>query len=323
MHPSLLHVVSPLSNQVRFNRRYDLFDRFAKHMVDSKVNLTVAECAYGDREHFLTPHEAIQIVQLRTRHELWHKENMINLAVQRLPADWKYIAWVDGDVQFLNPNWAAETVQQLQHYDLVQMFDFAEDIGFGPHQHLNIERSFMLAYHNMLRGTMRGEPRKPNPHGKHPYGGWWGHTGYAWAARRSAWDKLGGLIDSCILGSADHTMACALIGSVKSSFPPQTTAAFQRGLIAWGDRAENHILRNVGYVPGKILHHFHGPKANRDYVGRWEILKRNSFNPDTDLKRDWQGLWQLTGNKPRLRDELRMYFRQRNEDSNDLGGVRA
>jgi hypothetical protein len=34
-----------------------------------------------------------------------------------------------------------------------------------------------------------------------------------------------------------------------------------------------------------------------------------------DIKRDWQGLWQLTDRKIRLRDELRAYFRSRDEDS--------
>jgi hypothetical protein len=323
MRPELLHVLTPLSNPVRYSRRYELFLDFAKHMRESRVNLHVCELVYGDREPLCDAKDFTTLLQLRTRHELWHKENQLNVLANRLPPDAKYLAIVDGDVRFLNPNWAAETVHQLQHYDVVQMFDFAEDVGFGEHQHLNVERSFMLAYHNMLRGNLHGEPYKPNPHGKYPYGGWWGHCGYAWAFRRSAWDKLGGLIDSCILGSADHSMACGLVGSIKSSFPQAMHANFQRDLLIWGERAEQHIQRNVGYVPGKLMHFFHGSKALRQYVNRWKILTRNNFDPVTDLKRDIQGLWQLTGNKTRLRDDLRLYFRQRNEDSNDLGGVRA
>jgi len=37
-------------------------------------------------------------------------------AVARLPSDWKYVAWVDADVNFTNPHWVRVTVQQLQHY---------------------------------------------------------------------------------------------------------------------------------------------------------------------------------------------------------------
>jgi hypothetical protein len=36
--------------------------------------------------------------------------------VARLPNDWKYVAWVDADVNFTNPHWVRVTVQQLQHY---------------------------------------------------------------------------------------------------------------------------------------------------------------------------------------------------------------
>ena len=31
--------------------------------------------------------------------------------------------------------------------------------------------------------------------------------------------------------------------------------------------------------------------------------------------RDWQGLLRLTKHKPKLRDDIRRYFRQRNEDT--------
>jgi hypothetical protein len=51
---------------------------------------------------------------------------------------------------------------------------------------------------------------------------------------------------------------------------------------------------------------------------RWRILLDNNFDPRTDISRDWQGVYQLTGNKPRLRDQIRAYFRDRNEDSPEL-----
>jgi hypothetical protein len=75
---------------------------------------------------------------------------------------------------------------------------------------------------------------------------------------------------------------------------------------------------NLGYVRGSLLHHWHGPKAARKYVERWSIVVDNDFNPDTDLAYDSQGLLYLSNpNKTKLRDDLRAYFRQRNEDSRD------
>jgi hypothetical protein len=66
---------------------------------------------------------------------------------------------------------------------------------------------------------------------------------------------------------------------------------------------------------------WHGRKQQRGYVERWKILTGNNYDPDTDLKKDPQGLWQLVVESPRqikMRDEIRAYFRSRNEDSRDL-----
>lgn len=43
-------------------------------------------------------------------------------------------------------------------------------------------------------------------------GAW--HSGLAWAARRKAFDKFGGLIDNAILGSADRNMAAGFFGFI-------------------------------------------------------------------------------------------------------------
>jgi hypothetical protein len=48
------------------------------------------------------------------------------------------------------------------------------------------------------------------------------------------------------------------------------------------------------------------------------VLRDNDYDPRTDISRDWQGVYQLTGNKSRLRDQIRAYFRDRNEDSPEL-----
>jgi len=45
---------------------------------------------------------------------LWHKENMINLGVQKLlPPTWKAFAWIDADIEFDSPSWAIDTLKVL------------------------------------------------------------------------------------------------------------------------------------------------------------------------------------------------------------------
>lgn len=56
-------------------------------------------------------------------------------------------------------------------------------------------------------------------------------------------------------------------------------------------------------------------RAERAYKDRGQVLVQAGFDPEKDLKRDWQGVWQLTDRAHRLRDGLRRYFQERNEDA--------
>lgn len=315
MRPELLNVVAVISNPVRFNSRYRLFKKFEEKMLKSGVNLYVVETQQGDRPFQVTDSFDRKHIQLRTYDELWIKENMINIGVSRLPKDWEYVAWVDADVEFLRPDWAVETVQQLQTYMAVQMFETAIDLG-PTGETLQVHHSFMSQY---IKNGCR-PPVGPGHYGAYaPKKNFW-HPGYAHAMRREAFDALGGVFDTAILGSGDHHYCTALINCVERSVPGDINEKYLNELLIYQQRAEKHIKRDVGYVPGTILHHWHGKKKDRNYVGRWEILKRNNFDPDDDLKKDWQGLWtleSLTDRQRSLRDDIRAYFRARLEDSID------
>jgi hypothetical protein len=63
-----------------------------------------------------------------------------------------------------------------------------------------------------------------------------------------------------------------------------------------------------------IAHHLHGSKQKRRSYERWKILRDNDLNPFTAIAKDWQGIYQWTGAKPRLRDAVRRYFVKRNEE---------
>jgi hypothetical protein len=106
------------------------------------------------------------------------------------------------------------------------------------------------------------------------------------------------------------------------SIHPGLHKNYQLGLFEWQDRAEHFIKRNIGFLPGNISHHFHGSKKSRQYHERWKVLVENQYNPITDLRRNDQGVLELVtinSRQIRLRDGLRTYMRQRNEDSIDLG----
>lgn len=304
MDLSGLWVVTVVSNPVRFKSRYELYKRFERHCVERGVNLITVELAFGSRPFELTDRNNHHHVQLRSSDEIWHKENMINLGIQRLPHDWKYVAWIDADVEFMRDDWAEEIVHQLQHYEIIQLFQHAVDLG-PKGEVLKVHDGFMYSY-------VTGKP-KPSKAKNYPH---W-HPGYAWAARRETIDELGGLIDFAVLGSADHHMAWALVGNVLEYAPKNITEGYKRRLLTWQERANVHVNKNVGYMPGTIYHRWHGRKKDRKYVERWDILFKHGFDPDHDLMRDWQGLYHLSDKGERMRVDLRGYFHSRNEDSID------
>lgn len=309
MRPDLLHVVTCISNPIRYQSRWRLYERFATEMQRAGVHLVTVELAYGDRPFAVTSADNPDHVQVRTACELWSKENLLNIGIARLPAHWRYVAWIDADVQFQNPDWAAETVERLQLFSVVQLFSHAHDLD-PDHQVLECKKpktGFMYAYWEGL----------PSSKG-YDDGNW--HPGYAWAIRRDSFRALGGLMDFCILGSADRHMAMALVGKAELSINRALTPAYKKRVLAWQERAERHLRRNVHYVPGLLTHWWHGKKRDRRYVERWQILKRWQFDPDLDLCRDWSqsGLIELTDRSVGLRDDIRRYLRARNEDSIDI-----
>lgn len=142
------------------------------------------------------------------------------------------------------------------------------------------------------------------------------HTGYAWAARRDMIDHVGGLFDLAAMGAGDYHMALALVGHAAKSVPGNVHAAYKKHLLAWEERALQHVNFNMGYLQGTIEHRFHGAKGDRRYIDRWEIILEHDFDPDTDIVRNTHGVFELRCTKPRLRHDLNVYFHQRNEDAN-------
>lgn len=314
MDYSKFHVVTIISNPIRYQSRYDLYGIFSEDIERKGAQLWTIEMQTGARLQKVTEKSNPRHIQTWASAlpgELWHKENLINLAIQQLTIqcpDWRYVAWVDADCKF-EPNAIHETAQRLQHFDVVQMWSHAIDLGPNQEQVGSTHTSYMYAHWHDIE--IRGSQSYTKG----------GHPGFAWAARREAVNRLGGIPDFAILGSGDRHFCTAMVGRVHESVHGDMHPSYHRHLNIFQDRAEKNIRRNVGYVPGVIRHLWHGKKSNRGYASRWQILVRHQFNPDTDIKRDVSGLWQLVSETPRqlaLRDDMRKYFRARNEDSIDV-----
>lgn len=301
MDPRQLHLISVISNPVRYESRTRLFKQYLEHSANLGATQWVVEAVFGERGPEIIDPCNPQHILVRCDDELWLKEALINIAIRHLPHDWKYVAWVDGDVQFVRgKHWAPEVLHALQHYSVVQPWSHGIDLG-PRNEVIGHSVSFMQRVREGMKLTDRYAPNF--------------HPGYCWAWRREAWEAMGGMIEEAICGAGDRHMACGLIGQPDISIPRGVHPGYTKMVNTWSERAERSIRRNVGLVEGTLLHYFHGWKADRGYHDRWKILVENQFDPYTDLRRSWQGVIHLAGNKPKLRDDLRNYFRARNEDA--------
>ena len=292
-----LYVILPYFNFAGFKRRRDLFIQFVERYAKTPgIRLVVSEALGPTPLPRLPVHKHITF---QTDSHVWIKENLINMAVKSLPRYWKYMAWIDADLEFLNTNWVEDTIKELQDADVVQMWRTA--VNLGPHEEaLKIDKSF--AYMFVGSGTKWTASDK--------YGFW--HPGYAWACTRHAFTKMGGLPDWAILGSGDRHLAMSLAGLGQTSCPGTIHENYKMML-----RLYERSLKNfkVSWVDGTIIHFWHGSFADRRYRERWDILIKNSFDPFEDIGYTDEGLVQLTDKGRRFEKFLDDYFTGRKEDS--------
>jgi hypothetical protein len=341
-----LYAVVPYFNPWRWKSREKHTLRALKHFSDSGVVIVLVEAAFNRREFTLADsglHDSPAncnihgegkfrhiYIPLRTKDELWLKENLINVAVSRLPHDWEQLCWLDSDVHFVRPNWVGECIHKLQHFAFLQMFSQARDLA--PNSEMMPEDyphangvSFLKSWREgTIEEDLAGGAKNKKKLSEDE-GGYYGRRvfpGLAWAATRKAFDSVGGLIDFAIWGGADWHMAHALIDKTDSMMHTKLHPNYQGMVRAWHEKCQKHIRQNVGVMEGAIFHAWHGKKTVRGYGDKHRILANLGFDPVRHLKRDYQGLWQLHDDGTPafigLRDSMRRIAHERNEDSIDV-----
>jgi len=296
-----LNVIVVISNPCLYARRYELFNHFTRRMnEDENVQLYVVEMTYNKQKFIVTEPNNPKHLQIRTHTPLWHKENMVNLAVKYLlPENYKAFAWIDADVEFESNTWALDTLKILNGYkDVVQLFSHAIDMDKNEDT-LNIFNSFGYNYSKNKKYTSKGID-------------YW-HPGFAWAITRKAYEKIGKLYEVGILGSGDNIMAFAFINKSKNSVNGKKYSEdYNNSMLEFQEKAKT--LR-LGYVPGVIRHYYHGKKKNRHYVERTTILAKYQYSPCKDITYNEMGIIIPSSNfSDEFKNDIMCYFLERKED---------
>lgn len=302
-----LWVVTPYYNPCNYQRRRFNYDIFRSTLIQSGIPLLTIECAFGNDTHTLPV--APDIIKVHSGSMIWQKERLLNLAISWLPSSCKFVAWIDCDVLFMNTGWAEDTVNLLNKVPLVQTFEQCNRLP--AENMLNPDdghtcTSFASITNKDANALLSGVFEKH------------GHTGYGWAARRELLDRHG-LYECAIIGSGDHYMAHAAVGDFDGRCMDLMTKNDRAQLDHFTDWARpffSSVNGNVGTVPGKIVHLWHGNIENRQYMKRNRELTEHSFNPFTDLiARPGKPLeWTPKLDKPALVEMFGRYFASREED---------
>ena len=314
-HPSYespLYIILPYFNFCHFQRRKQLFLEFVeRYKATTGIAIVIVESSLQG-EAFDLPNPIPGVFahfRVITQDPIWLKENLINIGVSRLPQDWRMMAWVDADITFMNENWVNQTKAILTNRPLtiVQLFKTAANMG-PCNEVYKLDNGFAWSILSAEQGSQKTEQKKYTDF----------HPGFAWAVNRLAYDYMGGLVDWAILGSGDRHMALALVGSAVGSAPGNIDIEYKNKLIDFENKCKKANLC-LGYIQGTVLHHWHGRLADRKYGERWNILINNKYNPLTDITRSHRcGLIQLTEEGRRMKQEIRQYFEDRNEDNTNM-----
>jgi hypothetical protein len=270
------------------------YHRFAKAL-PQELDLWTIELAYGDATFRLPDGPRMLRVRGDSRHVLWQKERLLNLAIDALPSDVDAVAWLDADLIWLNRDWPAEACRLLERYNAVQLFEHVVDSDREGHLG---QRSPGHVYAK-LNGMGYGRP------------------GGAWAARREA--IACGLYDRHVIGGGDSATLSAWEGREKLPQSLQHGTAWETYYQDWAVHGYEQVRGSLACVPGDVVHLYHGTRENRQYVERYQIFHDHAYDPVRDVAIDPDtGLLQWSRvaqeRKPDLVRRVAEYFEERRED---------
>ncbi|HZI17755.1 MAG TPA: hypothetical protein VEY09_04095 [Pyrinomonadaceae bacterium] len=300
-----LWVITCFFNPCDYASRRNNYNQFRRPLDEAGINSLTVECVFGEQESALKEYENVVTLRGSQLNMMWQKERLLNLALERLPGHVRKVAWIDSDVLFENPDWAALTSRSLDEYTVVQPFQQLVHLSPGrlvPDDDAEAIESFASVYSSDA-GACRW-----SHFGVH------GHTGMAWAARAEVLRRHG-LFQVQLSGGADHFMAHAVTGSFES--PCFTQARFTplyKEFREWAKHFYADVGGRLGFVEGRCLHLWHGVREARRYNSVLREMLSLDFRPGRDVFVGENGLLTWSGRNMPLQRWAEQYFWDRSED---------
>jgi len=295
-------------NPLGYRSRLYNFNVFYDALQSQGADVHVIECRMCDDEWQLPNLPNLHRVEVNS--VLWHKERLLNILIEQLPAKYGYVAWVDCDILFTSPTWVADMVNILNKTPVAQLFtevqfldinrkiakwdlgnarvlglpeiecngwDRNESLAYTSEKYQSPSpAAYPQSYHNLDRDGKRWRWKNPNdPDGK----GKLGHPGFGWSARREILQETNGLWDKHVFCSGDSVMAGGWFGW----FSDKNDYTEEGGHFCLG---KERIFYHNNSVNGSVL-----TSALEWQRTAFDIVKGNVGYVPCAIQHLWHGTW--------------------------------
>jgi len=245
---------------------------------------------------------------------MWLKENLINLAAEKLCDSWKYICWIDPNVEFTNPNWVFDCIKELKNHKAVQLFKDCQIMHKNNIPSLSIPG---MAYKTVM-STFSSTKTKENEYlsNQEPL------KGIGWAVTRQTFNQIGGLPDFEIVSGAENLICDAFIGNEITNTKNQNSEYIKLKK-EWYKRAKEIMRGSVGYIKNTVKIYDNSEfelgtpqiipekspvtscKSPLPKMDLELFLENMGFNPNKDLRKNLSGVYRFSENAKELAKKVK------------------
>lgn len=303
-HLNKLNVIIPYYNYIynkdNENNVINFIDKYCKN---NNIKIYLIEGLYRGIKPLEVPKKYdIVHIKITIRDALYIKENLINIAIRNIPYEWKYLAWIDYNIQFTNNNWINDTIEMLDTNDVIHLYENV--VHFNKNNiATHITKSLFNIYNNDNNITEYNEL-------KYSYN-------YAWACSKKAYDIMDGLIEYNITGNAEKEMAYTFIGKLNEIINHDLNEEYKNKLLSFQERCYNSI--KVNNIKGTILNYYNNNNLNyKKLIEGYNILIDNEYSPINDICYTKHNLIYFTTAGKRFSNIIETYLTETNDnDDND------
>jgi len=295
-------VIIPFYNPANFKRLLKNVLYIMKIMKEKNIPCFVGECVFNDAPQQIPDADIV----LRSNSYMFYKEQIINKLEKVVPAHFTKLVLLDADIMFDTPDWLDKISQTLEKYDIIQPFSKCCWLTEDNVRIQSCKQGYAYAIYNQV---------KIGPNNLNSY-----NPGFAWAMKRSTFQKLGGLYQNAIIGGGDFFLTLNFFENGIPDFWFRTVTQRNSHVVKmiadmWNKYYTHFKAVNptIGYADMKVLHLFHGTQKNRQYSSRYDEYTQQfpqTWEEAIVINKD--GLTEFRD--PKLRNSLLPYFKSRNED---------